>query len=114
MFHKPIKADTFWPEHNQVIWLPPKHADDYLEYEVEGVLKNKIFKKNGNKYLLKWWGYHKKELIWLLAKEMENARKMIENFERNRYLALFLKSAYNTKGTRGTLEWHICLVGCKK
>jgi hypothetical protein len=54
----PLKEGTLWLDCKQVIWLPPKLIDDYLEYEVEGILKSGNFKKNKKEYLIKWRGYY--------------------------------------------------------
>jgi hypothetical protein len=57
---------------------------DHLEFRMEGILKSKSLQMKDKEYLVKWRGYHEKEATWVLAKDMGNARKVIENFERNR------------------------------
>jgi prenyltransferase beta subunit len=58
-------------------------VDNHLEYEVEAIFKNRKFKKEVKEYLIKWQGYYEKQSIWMLGKDMENAKEVIVNFEEN-------------------------------
>jgi hypothetical protein len=78
---KPFKEDTLWPVSKKVIWPPSKLVDDHLEYEIESILKSRNLKKKDKEYLIKWRGYHENKATWMLAKNMDNAKKVIENFE---------------------------------
>ena len=51
---------------------------------MEGILKSKSLQMKNKEYLVKWRGYHEKKTTQVLAKDMGNARKVIENFEKNR------------------------------
>jgi hypothetical protein len=81
---KPFKEDTLWPDRKQVIRPPPELVGEHLEYEVEGILKSRNLKNKGKEYLVKWRGYHEKEATWVAAKDMVNAKELVENFEKNR------------------------------
>lgn len=81
---KPFKEDTLWPDRKQVIRPPPELVGEHLEYEVEGILKSRNLKNKGKEYLVKWRGYHEKEATWVAAKDMVNAKEVVENFEKNR------------------------------
>jgi exonuclease VII small subunit len=81
---KPFREDTLWPNRKQVIRPPPDLVGDHLEYEVEGILKSRHLKNKGKEYLVKWRGYHEKEATWVAAKDMVNAKDVVENFEKNR------------------------------
>ena len=78
---KPFKEDTLWPDRKQVIRPPPELVGDHLEFEVEGILKTRNRKKKGKEYLVKWRGYHEKEATWVAAKDMMNAKEVVERFE---------------------------------
>jgi hypothetical protein len=41
-------------------------------------------KKKEKEYLVKWRVYHEKDVIWVLAKNMGNAKEIIRNFEQDR------------------------------
>jgi len=81
---KPFKEDTLWPNRKQVIRPPPDLVGDHLEYEVEGILKCRNHKRKGKEYLVKWRGFHEKEATWVAAKDMVNAKEIVERFERTR------------------------------
>jgi hypothetical protein len=48
------------------------------------ILKSKKLRKKKKEYLVNWGGHHEKESTWILAKDMENAKDIIENVEWNR------------------------------
>jgi hypothetical protein len=81
---KPFKVDTLWLDCKQVIWPSSKLMGDHLEYEVEGILKSRNYMKKEKDLLVKWQGYQEKEATLVLAKDMDNAKEVIENFEWNR------------------------------
>ena len=55
-----------------------------MEYEVETIRKSRNHKNKEKEYLVKWQGYHENEAIWVAAKDMVNAKEVVENFEKNR------------------------------
>ena len=81
---KPFKEDTLWAGRKQVIRPPPELVGDHLEYEVEGILKSRNLKSKGKEYLVKWRGYNEKEATWVAAKDLGNAKEVVERFERDR------------------------------
>jgi len=81
---KPFREHNLWPNRKQVIRPPPNLVGDHLEYEVETILKSRNHRIKGKEYLVKWRGYHEKEATWVAAKDMVNAKEVVENFEKNR------------------------------
>ena len=81
---KPYYEDTLRPERKQVLRPLPKLVGEHLEYEVEGILKSRNTKKKGKEYLVKWRGYHEKEATWVNAKDMANAKEVVDRFEQSR------------------------------
>ena len=81
---KPYHEDTLRPERKQVLRPLPELVGDHLEYEVEGILKSRNTKKKGKEYLVKWRGYHEKEATWVGAKDMANAKDVVDQFEQRR------------------------------
>jgi len=75
---KPYYEDTLRPERKQVLRPLPELVGEHLEYEVEGILKNRNTKKKGKEYLVKWRGYHKKEATWMNAKDMANTKELVD------------------------------------
>lgn len=59
-------------------------VDDYLEYEVEGIYKNRDLKKKGKEYLIKQKRYHRNKATWVLIKDIKNAKEIVGNFENGR------------------------------
>ena len=81
---KPFKEDTLWAGRKQVIRPQPELIGDHLEYEVEGILKSRNLKSKGKQYLVKWRGYHEKEATWIAARDLVNAKEVVERFEKDR------------------------------
>ena len=81
---KPFKEDTLEPNRKQVIRPPLELVGEHLEYEVEGILKSRNLKHKGKEYLVKWRGYHEKEATWVAAKDMLNAKELVDSFEKGR------------------------------
>ena len=79
---KPFHEDTRRPERQQVLRPQPELVGNHEEYEVEAILKCRNNVKRGKEYLVKWKGYHEKEATWVPSKDMENARELVEKFER--------------------------------
>jgi hypothetical protein len=59
-------------------------VDDYLEYEVEGIYKSRDLKKKGKEYLIKWQRCHKNKAAWMLAKDIKNAKEIVDFFLNDR------------------------------
>jgi Chromo (CHRromatin Organisation MOdifier) domain len=81
---KPYHEDTLRPKRKQVLSSLLELAGEHLEYEVEGILKSRNTKKTGKEYIVKWRGYHEKEATWVGAKDMANAKEVVERFEQSR------------------------------
>ena len=81
---KPFQKDTKWPGRKQVIRPPSDLVGDHLEYEVEGILKCRNHKWKGKECLVKWRGYNEKEATWVGARDMANAKELVERFEKTR------------------------------
>ena len=81
---KTFKEDILWPDRKQVIQPPLDIVGDHLEYEVEGILKCRNYKRKGKEYLVKWRGYHEKEATLVAAKDMVHAKEIVERFEKAR------------------------------
>ena len=79
---KPVKDNTLWPDHKQMIQPPSYLVGDHLEYEVEGILKCRNHKRTGKEYLFKWRGYHEKETTWVAARDMVHAKEIVERFKK--------------------------------
>jgi hypothetical protein len=57
---------------------------NHLVYKVKEILKSRNLKTKEKEYIIKWQGYFKNKSTWVLAKDMGNAKKIIENFKQDK------------------------------
>ena len=69
---KPFKENTLLLDCKQVNRPPSKLVDNFLDFEVEGIIKNKSLNKKDKEHLVKSSDYHEKEAMWVLAKDIDN------------------------------------------
>ena len=71
-----------WPNHNEMVRPPHSLIGNYFEYELEGILNYRNPKWKKMNYLVGWLGYLEIEATWEAAKDMVNAKVLLEYFER--------------------------------
>ena len=57
-------------------------TDNYKSYELEKIVDKRVSAKGKVKYLVRWKGYGPEEDDWRTTKELENAKDLVEDYER--------------------------------
>lgn len=76
---KEYRSTTDFP-HRSTKPPPPEVKDGHDEYEVERIV-DKRRRWNRVEYLVKWKGYGDHDNSWVLARDLDNAREAIQDYE---------------------------------
>ena len=73
--------DSVRPERKQVLRPVPELVRNHEEYKVETILNKRKLQSRDTEYLVKWRGYYVKEATWVPSSDLENAKKVVQDFE---------------------------------